>query len=72
MVTSFIYNGVDGDMAILSDESGREIRFPQDKIPADVNIGAPLSFSIFAAKDLVKSNKDLAKEILNEILHISE
>ncbi|MEI7452168.1 MAG: hypothetical protein WCK37_03070 [Candidatus Falkowbacteria bacterium] len=72
MLATFTYLRDGGDSVILSDDNGRELSWPKDKMPVDVSVGAVVSFSVFAQKDLVKNNQNLAKEILNEILKVSE
>jgi len=64
--------GIEDDNAVLSDDNNNKVYWPKNKIPNGLSVGANLTFSIFEQKDLIKNNRELAGEILNEILKISD
>ncbi len=72
MIATFNFLGIEGERAVLSNSDGQQVYWPKDKLPLDLSVGAALTFSILTPKDLVKNNQELAGEILNEILKISD
>ena len=58
----------EGDKAVLITQNKQTINWPKDKLPHAVKEGAVLEINIVNAKDKTNDNKQLAKNILNEIL----
>jgi hypothetical protein len=63
----FNINKIEGDQAILADADGLTLPWPKDKLPAGAKAGAEIFFNIGTDPEPAE-NKDLAKNILNEIL----
>lgn len=60
---------IEGDFAILKTDDRQEISWFQDNLPPGLKIGAKVSLELKSAHDANKSQQELAKEILNEILN---
>ncbi len=58
----------ENDKAILKTENGSTIIWPKDKLPENIHEGMVLIFNIIDDAQAEKDKKQLAKEILNEIL----
>ena len=58
-----------GEAAILKSESGETAVWPKSKLPENIQIGSVLVFNIFGDSVKSGSNREIAKEILNEILN---
>jgi uncharacterized protein (DUF2225 family) len=58
----------EGDFAILSLEDGQKLNWPKEKLPKNIKEGAVLWLSILEDKEATQKQRELAKEILNEIL----
>ncbi|MFA4942342.1 MAG: hypothetical protein WC564_01740 [Patescibacteria group bacterium] len=71
MLYNFIVSSFKDDQAVLKDNAGEIILWPQNKLPENISIGSSLYFNIHPQKDLAESDPQLAKNILNEILKIS-
>ena len=56
----------EGDKAVLQDEEGNTVKWPQDKLPQSVQAGDKIYFNI----SLHQSRA--AKDILNEVLNPEE
>jgi hypothetical protein len=72
MIIKFIIDRFEGDKAVLKTEDNDTIIWPQNKLPNNLNEGSALLFVITSDKDEEKSSKQLAKDILNEILDTGE
>lgn len=59
----------ENDKAVLRTEDGRSIAWPKDKLPNGAREGASLNFNILSDNETEKDKRELAKEILNEILN---
>lgn len=60
---------LENDKAVLQTEDGQSIIWPKDKLPAGAREGMALNFNILSDIETEKSKRELAKEILNEILN---
>ena len=58
----------EGDFAVLSLEDGQKLNWPKEKLPKDIKEGSVVWLSILEDKEATKNQRELAKEILNEIL----
>ena len=60
---------VEGELALLSLEGKQQIKWPKDKLPANLTVGE--SFYLVVSKEVntEKQKKELAKTILEEILN---
>jgi len=60
------------DKAILKTEDNKTIVWPKQKLPSDIKEGAVLTFIITKDLETEDEKKELAKNILNEILNVNE
>jgi hypothetical protein len=61
--------GFKGDGVILRDLSGRDILWPKDSFPEDIEVGERVNF-LLGAKELDDLRKQqTAKDILNELIN---
>ena len=58
----------EGGKAVLKTEDNNEIIWPKDKLPEQAREGMVLNFNIQNNIQAEKEKKELAKDILNEIL----
>lgn len=58
--------------AVLLTEDGDLIVWPKNKLPEGTAEGAVLKFSILRSEEEEKEKRELAKEILNEIMDIKQ
>ncbi len=58
----------EGDKAVLITNDKQAINWPKDKLPQTAKEGTVLEINIIDSKDKTNNNKQLAKDILNEIL----
>ncbi|MCX6796181.1 MAG: DUF3006 family protein [Candidatus Falkowbacteria bacterium] len=72
MVIELKVEKLENDKAILKSEDNDTIVWPKSKLPKDVKEGSLLAFSIRRAEEKDQDNKELAKDILNEILDVNE
>jgi uncharacterized protein (DUF2225 family) len=49
-------------------EDGQKLNWPKEKLPKNIKEGAVLWLSILEDKEATQKQRELAKEILNEIL----
>ncbi len=61
----------ENDKAILKTEDRSTIIWPKNQLPADSHEGMVLIFNIIDDAQAEKDKKELAKDILNEILDVS-
>ena len=59
----------EGNKAVLKTENNNEIIWPKDKLPEQAREGMVLNFNIQNNAQAEKEKKELAKDILNEILN---
>lgn len=62
----------EGEKVVLKTEDNQTVVWPKNKLPEEINEGAVLIFEINHSSVAEKENKELAKEILNEILNLEE
>lgn len=58
----------EGDFAILAIEDGQKLNWPKNKLPKNVKEGSIVWLSLSSDEEATKNQRELAKEILNEIL----
>ena len=58
----------EGDKAVLKTEDDYSVIWPKSKLPAEARAGTVFIFNITDKKEDEKDKKELAKNILNEIL----
>lgn len=68
MNIKLIIDRIENNYAILKTTDNKAINWPLDKLPNDIKEGSSLSFLIGASPETADSKKELAKDILNEIL----
>jgi len=69
---NFILTNIEGDQAILTEiNTNKKIFWPLEYLSENIKIDEPVSIAISSEEDMV-SRKILAKDVLNEILDISE
>jgi hypothetical protein len=68
MIITIIVDRFEGEWAILKTEDDKTINWPKDKLPETAVEGSALLFTISDDKDKSDEKKQLAKDILNEIL----
>ncbi|MBU4257313.1 DUF3006 domain-containing protein [Patescibacteria group bacterium] len=68
MILKLTIDRFEGDKAVLIAESGEQIIWPKNKLPEDIHEGMVLNFNIQNSEEAEKDKKELAKNILNEIL----
>lgn len=59
---------LEGKMAVLKTDDGDTVIWPKNKLPTGAREGAVLNFIIANDGETEKNKKELAKEILNQIL----
>lgn len=69
MIIKLTIDRFEGDKAVLIAESGEQIIWPKNKLPEQAREGMVLSFNIQNSEEAEKDKKELAKNILNEILN---
>lgn len=60
---------LEGDKAVLKSEDGQTIIWPKDKLPLEAKEKNVLTFTVDSDKKSEEEKKNLAKDILNEILN---
>ena len=68
MDMTVVIDRFEGNMAVLITKDKQAISWPQDKLPENAKEGAVLNIQISDDKIKTNDNKNLAKNILNEIL----
>lgn len=58
----------EGEFAVLRFPDGQKLNWPKDKLPKNLKEGAVLWLSLLEDKEAEKKQRELAKELLNEIL----
>lgn len=58
---------IDGNKVILLTQDNQRIIWPKDKLVKDIKPGHIINFNVLSQEELASSQKDLAKEILEEI-----
>ena len=68
MQTTVTIDRFEGDKAVLITRDKQAINWPKDKLPPKAKEGDVLDINIVDSADKTKDNKQLAKNILSEIL----
>lgn len=68
MILKLTIDRFEGDKAVLIAESGEQIIWPKNKLPEQAREGMVLNFNVQNSEEAEKDKKELAKNILNEIL----
>lgn len=63
---------LEGDFAILSLDDGQKIRLSKEELPLGIKEGSVVWLSVFEDQEATTRQRELAKEILNEILKMKE
>ncbi len=71
MIIKITIDRFESDKAVLITEDGENIIWPKKKLPENSREGSSLMFAITGNKE-DKTTKNLAKNILNEILNIDD
>jgi len=69
MIIKLVIDRFEGDKAVLKAKDNGTIVWPKDKLPRDAKEGSSLLFAISGDPNKDKSSRDLAREILNDILN---
>ena len=72
MILKLIVDRFEGDKGVLKTEDNQTIVWPKNKLPINSKEGEVLLFVITNSKEEEKSSKQLAKDILNEILDVED
>ncbi|MDD5032330.1 MAG: DUF3006 domain-containing protein [Patescibacteria group bacterium] len=72
MEHSLTIDRFEDEKAVLKTEKGETITWPKNMLPAEAKEGEILAFSIRGDKEKEKDKKELAKDILNELLEVEE
>lgn len=62
----------ENNKAILITDEGDTVIWPKSKLPNDAREGMVLNFNILSDLETEKEKKELAKDILNEILNTQD
>ncbi|MCK5211298.1 DUF3006 domain-containing protein [Candidatus Parcubacteria bacterium] len=68
MDITVVIDRFEGDKAVLITQDKQAISWPKDKLPQKAREGTVLEINIIDSANKTKGNKQLAKNILNEIL----
>lgn len=69
MLIELTIDRFENEKAILKTENNEIIVWPKNKLPKNSKEGSIIAFSIADSNDQKNNNKQLAKNILNEILN---
>ena len=72
MLIKLTIDRFEGDWAVLKTADNESISWPKNKLPAHAREGAALLFLVADNPKEDKASRDLAREILNEILNPAE
>ena len=61
---------IEGEKVVLKTEDNETIIWPKSKLSNDIHEGMALVYVIMNSEEAEKSNRELAKDILNEILDV--
>ncbi len=62
----------ENDKAVLKTENGQTINWPKDKLPKEAKEGSNYNFLIARDPETEDEKKELAKNVLNELLQTEE
>ena len=68
MNIKIIIDRFEGEKAVLKTDDGHSVIWPKNKLPAGIKEGVILNFNIADDGETEKGKRNLAKEILNEII----
>ncbi|MBI4812372.1 DUF3006 domain-containing protein [Candidatus Falkowbacteria bacterium] len=68
MLIELTIDRFEGDKAVLKTDDGNIIVWPKNKLPAGVREGAILYFDVKNNSEAEKEKREVAKEMLNEIM----
>jgi hypothetical protein len=68
MILKLTVDRFEGKEAVLKTEDNKTIIWPQAKLPSGIKEGSNLQFTIADDEKSESHNRELAKDILNEIL----
>lgn len=72
MNIKFTIDRFENNKAILITDEGDTVIWPKSKLPNDAREGTVLNFNILSDLETEKEKKELAKDILNEILNTQD
>ena len=72
MVIELKIDRFENDKAILLSDDNDTIIWPRGKLPKDAKEGSLIAFSLNDDQTKAKESKELAKDILNEILDVDD
>lgn len=72
MILSLIVDRFEGDQAVLKSSDGFSVLWPKNKLPVDIKEGSALTIAITGEKGKEADSRQLAKDILNEIVNPEE
>lgn len=72
MNVKLIIDRFEGDKAVLKADDGDSIIWPKDKLPAGAKEGVILNFNVKSDSEAEKEKREIAKEMLNEIMSAKE
>lgn len=72
MNIEFTIDRFENDKAVLKSDDGTTVTWPKSKLPKDMIEGSICLFDIKENTNIEEENRELAKNILNEILDIKE
>ncbi len=64
-----ILDRFEGDYAIFFINNGKQILWPKDKLPQGLEEGAVIKIKLYTSQGEEREQRELAKNILNEILN---
>ena len=68
MLIKFTIDRFEEDKVVLVASDGTAIIWPKNKLPNNIHEGSALSFDIAETAEREKSDKQIAKDIINEII----
>lgn len=72
MNIEFTIDRYEGDIAVLKAQDGTSVNWPKAKLPSNTKEGTVIFFTILDNNNGTEDKKELAKNILNEILNTEE
>ena len=72
MILTLIVDRFEGEVAVLKTNDGDTILWPKNRLPADIKEGSALTMAITGERGQEADSRQLAKDILNEILNPEE
>lgn len=72
MKYSLTLDRFEGDQAVLKTDDGQTIFWPVKLLPENTKEGAILFFAVNSSPEIEAGKRDLAKQMLNELLNTTE